>query len=205
MFKINKRLIYILTIMTLCFTINFSPISKSYAKDIGKAKNTEDVNKEHQIIKGKKRYQTNTIKFIAKTSSGKPLESGTWVIKDKDNNVLDIFKISKDSYIYEKTLPKGEFKFQQETPPIGYLKDNKVLTIKTPISIEKKGGIFEIYPKTTKKIPEESRETPNESSEIYKTGGLDLKYILLALALIFSIVFFFVNLNKKKLGGKNNE
>lgn len=209
MFKINKRLIYALIIITLCFTINFSPITKSYAEEENKEKTkvTENVKKEQLNTQKDKEYYTNTIKFIAKTSSGKPLDSGVWVIKDKENNILDTFNVSKDLYVFKKTLPKGEFFFQQQTPPNGYLKDNKVLTIKTPISLKNEGDSFEIYPKSTKKRPEESKKTPRESSETYKTGSIDLKYILIAFALIFSIVFLFDNSMKKKIkaGEKINE
>lgn len=204
MFKINKKLIYTAIAVTFCFSLSFSPINKSFAqdtKDLEKTKITEDAERK-KINKDDTIYHTNKIKFTATTSSGKALNSGVWVIKDKNNNVIDTFKVSKNSYIFTKTLPNGEFLFEQKTPPKGYLKDNKVVTIKTPIPVKNKGDVFEIYPKTTKETPKESKKTPGESTEIYKTGGMDLKYLLGAIALIFPIVFLVVNSNKKKVGGK---
>lgn len=204
MFKINKKLICTVVAVTFCFSLSFSPINKSFAqdtKDLEKTKITEDV-KDKKLNKDDTIYHTNKIKFTATTSSGKALNSGIWVIKDKNNNVIDTFKVSKNSYIFTKTLPNGEFLFQQKTPPKGYMKDNKVLTIKTPIPVKHKGDVFEIYPKTTKETPKESKETPGESTDIYKTGGIDLKYLLGAIALIFPIVFLVVNSNKKKVGEK---
>lgn len=202
MFRINKKLIYTVVAVTFCFSLSFSPVNKSYAKDLEKTKITEDVKNEKHNKKNDTVFHTNKIKFTATTSSGKALNSGVWVIKDKNNNVIDTFKVSKNSYIFTKTLPNGEFLFEQKTPPKGYLKDNKVVTIKTPIPVKNKGDVFEIYPKTTKETPTESKETPGESTEIYKTGGIDFKYLLGAIALIFPIVFLIVNSNKKKVGGK---
>lgn len=192
--------------VTFCFSINFSPINKSYAKDLGETKVIEDVNKD----KGNKNnediyediYQTNTIKFTATTSTGKALDSGVWIIKDKKNNIIDTFNVSKNSYIFTKTLPKGEYLFEQKIAPKGYFKDNNVVTIKIPILSKKKIDTFEISPKITKEIPKKSTETPKQSSEIYKTGSIDPIYFLLAIIFIFPIVFLVVNSNKKKVGEK---
>lgn len=132
---------------------------------------------------GKLIYKTNTIKFIAKTPSGEKLKDGEWELKDKKTDkVVAKFSITNSTNEFIKELENGEYQLYQTKAPQGYIKDSKILEFKTPISVENKGDVFEIYPK----VMEKEKTTPKPKDTPYKTG-MDKK-LMIALSIASGMI-----------------
>ncbi|MDU5527616.1 MAG: prealbumin-like fold domain-containing protein [Finegoldia magna] len=220
--KYNK-----LFMLVACTALLISPVNTSYAKNetvtlpriYEENKDTKDNNiLLKETIKESK--QTNKIRFIPRTSSGKILDSGTWIIKDKNGKVVKTFTITKKVNKFETELKTGSYTLEQQKAPNGYIKDNKKVNFSLPINIDKEKDAFEIYPKFLSIENNQDNERnqndknnnknqndntgnntrPNERN--YKTGGLDIKILLSAFVVIFPIVFVTIN---KLLRGERNE
>lgn len=147
--KYNK-----LFMLVACTALLISPVNTSYAKNetvtlpriYEENKDTKDNNiLLKETIKESK--QTNKIRFIPRTSSGKILDSGTWIIKDKNGKVVKTFTITKKVNKFETELKDGSYTLEQQKAPNGYIKDNKKVNFSLPINIDKEKDAFEIYPK----------------------------------------------------------
>ncbi|MFN2102961.1 prealbumin-like fold domain-containing protein [Finegoldia dalianensis] len=147
--KYNK-----LFMLVACTALLMSPVNTSYAKNetvtlpriYEENKDTKDNNiLLKETIKESK--QTNKIRFIPRTSSGKILDSGTWIIKDKTGKVVKTFTITKKVNKFETELKAGSYTLEQQKAPNGYIKDNKKVNFSLPINIDKEKDAFEIYPK----------------------------------------------------------
>lgn len=147
--KYNK-----LFMLVACSALLMSPVNTSYAKNetitlpriYEENKDTKDNNVLlKETIKESK--QTNKIRFIPRTSSGKILDSGTWIIKDKNGKVVKTFTITKKVNKFETELKDGSYTLEQQKAPNGYIKDNKKVNFSLPINIDKEKDAFEIYPK----------------------------------------------------------
>lgn len=147
--KYNK-----LFMLVACTALLMSPVNTSYAKNetvtlpriYEENKDTKDNNVLlKETIKESK--QTNKIRFIPRTSSGKILDSGTWIIKDKNGKVVKTFTITKKVNKFETELKDGSYTLEQQKAPNGYIKDNKKVNFSLPINIDKEKDAFEIYPK----------------------------------------------------------
>lgn len=147
--KYNK-----LFMLVACSALLMSPVNTSYAKNetvtlpriYEENKDTKDNNVLlKETIKESKR--TNKIRFIPRTSSGKILDSGTWIIKDKTGKVVKTFTITKKINKFETELKTGSYTLEQQKAPNGYIKDNKKVNFSLPINIDKEKDAFEIYPK----------------------------------------------------------
>ena len=220
--KYNK-----LFMLVACTALLISPVNTSYVKNetvtlpriYEENKDTKDNNiLLKETIKESK--QTNKIRFIPRTSSGKILDSGTWIIKDKNGKVVKTFTITKKVNKFETELKTGSYTLEQQKAPNGYIKDNKKVNFSLPINIDKEKDAFEIYPKFLSIENNQDNERnqndknnnknqndntgnntrPNERN--YKTGGLDIKILLSAFVVIFPIVFVTIN---KLLRGERNE
>ena len=220
--KYNK-----LFMLVACTALLMSPVNTSYAKNetvtlpriYEENKDTKDNNiLLKETIKESK--QTNKIRFIPRTSSGKILDSGTWIIKDKTGKVVKTFTITKKINKFETELKAGSYTLEQQKAPNGYIKDNKKVNFSLPINIDKEKDAFEIYPKflsiannqdnERNQIDKNNNKNQNDNTgnntkaneRNYKTGGLDLKILLSAFVIIFPIVFVTIN---KLLRGERNE
>lgn len=220
--KYNK-----LFMLVACTALLMSPVNTSYAKNetvtlpriYEENKDTKDNNiLLKETIKESK--QTNKIRFIPRTSSGKILDSGTWIIKDKTGKVVKTFTITKKINKFETELKAGSYTLEQQKAPNGYIKDNKKVNFSLPINIDKEKDAFEIYPKflsiennqdnERNQIDKNNNKNQNDNTgnntraneRNYKTGGLDLKILLSAFVVIFPIVFVTIN---KLLRGERNE
>lgn len=147
--KYNK-----LFMLVACTALLMSPVNTSYAKNetvtlpriYEENKDTKDNNVLlKETIKESK--QTNKIRFIPRTSSGKILDSGTWIIKDKTGKVVKTFTITQKINKFETELKAGSYTLEQQKAPNGYIKDNKKVNFSLPINIDKEKDAFEIYPK----------------------------------------------------------
>lgn len=147
--KYNK-----LFMLVACTALLMSPVNTSYAKNetvtlpriYEENKDTKDNNVlSKETIKESK--QTNKIRFIPRTSSGKILDSGTWIIKDKTGKVVKTFTITQKINKFETELKAGSYTLEQQKAPNGYIKDNKKVNFSLPINIDKEKDAFEIYPK----------------------------------------------------------
>lgn len=219
--KYNK-----LFMLVACTALLMSPVNTSYAKNetvtlpriYEENKDTKDNNiLLKETIKESK--QTNKIRFIPRTSSGKILDSGTWIIKDKAGKVVKTFTITKKINKFETELKAGSYTLEQQKAPNGYIKDNKKVNFSLPINIDKEKDAFEIYPKflsiannqdnernqidkNNKNQNDNTGNNTKANERNYKTGGLDLKILLSAFVIIFPIVFVTIN---KLLRGERNE
>lgn len=221
--KYNK-----LFMLVACSALLMSPVNTSYAKNetvtLPRIYEENKDRKDNNILLKetiKESKRTNKIRFIPRTSSGKILDSGTWIIKDKTGKVVKTFTITKKINKFETELKTGSYTLEQQKAPNGYIKDNKKVNFSLPINIDKEKDAFEIYPKFLSIENNQDNERnqndknnnnknqndntgnntrPNERN--YKTGGLDIKILLSSFVIIFPIVFVTIN---KLLGGERNE
>ncbi len=225
--KYNK-----LFMLVACSALLMSPVNTSYAKNetvtLPRIYEENKDRKDNNILLKetiKESKRTNKIRFIPRTSSGKILDSGVWIIKDKNGKVVKTFTITKKVNKFETELKDGSYTLEQQKAPNGYIKDNKKVNFSLPINIDKEKDAFEIYPKfLSKEQNDKNNKNQNERKQTqtsnnneqndntgnnartnernYKTGGLDLKILLSAFVVIFPIVFVTIN---KLLRGERNE
>ncbi|WP_392436190.1 SpaA isopeptide-forming pilin-related protein (plasmid) [Finegoldia magna] len=220
--KYNK-----LFMLVACTALLMSPVNSSYAKNetltLPKIYEENKETKDNNVLLKetiKELKQTNKIRFIPRTSSGKILDSGTWIIKDKTGKVVKTFTITKKINKFETELKAGSYTLEQQKAPNGYIKDNKKVNFSLPINIDKEKDAFEIYPKflsiennqdnERNQIDKNNNKNQNDNTgnntraneRNYKTGGLDIKILLSAFVIIFPIVFVTIN---KLLRGERNE
>lgn len=220
--KYNK-----LFMLVACSALLMSPVNTSYAKNetvtLPRIYEENKDRKDNNILLKetiKESKQTNKIRFIPRTSSGKILDSGTWIIKDKAGKIVKTFTITKKINKFETELKAGSYTLEQQKAPNGYIKDNKKVNFSLPINIDKEKDAFEIYPKflsiennqdnERNQIDKNNNKNQNDNTgnntrpneRNYKTGGLDIKILLSAFVVIFPIVFVTIN---KLLRGERNE
>lgn len=147
--KYNK-----LFMLVACSALLMSPVNTSYAKNetvtLPRIYEENKDRKDNNILLKetiKESKRTNKIRFIPRTSSGKILDSGTWIIKDKTGKVVKTFTITKKINKFETELKTGSYTLEQQKAPNGYIKDNKKVNFSLPINIDKEKDAFEIYPK----------------------------------------------------------
>lgn len=143
-----------LFMLVACTALLMSPVNSSYAKNetltLPKIYEENKETKDNNVLLKetiKESKQTNKIRFIPRTSSGKTLDSGVWIIKDKTGKIVKTFTITKKVNKFETELKDGSYTLEQQKAPNGYIKDNKKVNFILPVSIDKEKDAFEIYPK----------------------------------------------------------
>lgn len=143
-----------LFMLVACTALLMTPVNTSYAKNETVIlpriyEENKDIKDNKVLLKEtiKELKQTNKIRFIPRTSSGKILDSGVWIIKDKNGKVVKTFTITKKVNKFETELKDGLYTLEQQKAPNGYIKDNKKVNFSLPINIDKEKDAFEIYPK----------------------------------------------------------